>query len=69
VQAALAAGRLPALAGAGGVHALPDGSAPAQPADPTVNRERMRSELAEFVDNQPEEIAQLVQGWLAERRG
>jgi flagellar biosynthesis/type III secretory pathway M-ring protein FliF/YscJ len=29
----------------------------------------MRTELAEFVDNQPDDIAQLVQGWLSERRG
>ena len=28
----------------------------------------MRTELTAFVDYQPDEIAQLVQGWLAERK-
>jgi len=39
-------------------------------ADPDVRakRERMRSELTAFVDSQPDEIAQLVQSWLAERK-
>ena len=64
VQAALAAGRLPALGAGGGLDALaaaPDDGARAA-------RERMREELSTFVDNQPDEIAQLVQGWLAQQR-
>ena len=36
--------------------------------DTRVRRERMRQELTAFVDSQPDEIAQLVQGWLAERK-
>ena len=34
-----------------------------------ARRERMRQELTAFVDYQPDEIAQLVSGWLAERKG
>ena len=68
VQAAIAAGRLPALGGSpaalGGPLALEQDDAEA-----AARRDRMRSELAQFVDNQPDEIAQLVQGWLAERKG
>jgi flagellar M-ring protein FliF len=67
IQAALAAGRLAALGG-GAPAALT--AAPGElDAESTARRERMRSELAEFVDNQPDDIAQLVQGWLSERRG
>jgi flagellar M-ring protein FliF len=36
--------------------------------DTRLRRERMRRELTAFVDSQPDEIAQLVQGWLAERK-
>ena len=62
LQAALNDGRLPAL-GAGPARAnAPD-------ADPVATRERMRDELTAFVDAQPEEIAQLVQGWLSQRKG
>jgi flagellar M-ring protein FliF len=62
VQAALSAGRLPALAGGrDALGAGPDDAARA-------GRERMREELSTFVDNQPDEIAQLVQGWLAQQR-
>jgi flagellar M-ring protein FliF len=70
VQAAIAAGRLPALAGGATPPAL---GGPLEleedDAESAARRERMRSELAQFVDNQPDEIAQLVQGWLAERKG
>lgn len=42
------------------------GPGPAQDgADP--DRDRMRDDVAAFVDSQPEEIAQLVQGWLSQR--
>ena len=34
---------------------------------PGLEREKMRDEVASFVDSQPEEIAQLVQGWLSQR--
>lgn len=62
LQAALNDGRLPALGpGPARVNA-PD-------ADPVATRERMRDELTAFVDAQPEEIAQLVQGWLSQRKG
>ncbi len=36
-------------------------------ANPIIEREKMRDEVASFVDSQPEEIAQLVQGWLSQR--
>jgi flagellar M-ring protein FliF len=62
VQAALSDGRLRALAasadagGSGGEEVR-------------ARREQMRDELTAFVDSQPDEIAQLVQGWLAQRKG
>jgi flagellar M-ring protein FliF len=62
VQAALSAGRLPALGGA------PDALTAGADHQTRVARERMRDELSTFVDNQPDEIAQLVQGWLAQQR-
>lgn len=54
---AIAAERLREL----GPGPVEEGSAPNQ------ERERMREQVASFVDSQPEEIAQLVQGWLAQR--
>ena len=50
--------------------ALTAAPAPDTASDPAVRlkREQMRSELAAFVDSQPDEIAQLVQSWLAERK-
>ncbi len=63
VQAALMGGRLPAL-GSGGLDAL--GAAPDDAA--RAGRDRMREELSTFVEKQPDEIAQLVQGWLAQQR-
>jgi flagellar biosynthesis/type III secretory pathway M-ring protein FliF/YscJ len=62
VQAALSAGRLPALG------AAPNALAAGSDDQTRVARERMREELSTFVDNQPDEIAQLVQGWLAQQR-
>jgi len=35
--------------------------------DPVIERERLRDEVAEFVDSQPDDIAQLVQGWLGQK--
>jgi flagellar M-ring protein FliF len=62
VQAALAAGRFPALGSA------PEALTAGTDNETRVARERMREELSAFVDNQPDEIAQLVQGWLAQQR-
>jgi flagellar M-ring protein FliF len=36
--------------------------------DPTLERELLRNEVAKFVDQQPEEIAAIVQGWLSQRK-
>ncbi len=36
------------------------------PESPVLERERLRDEVADFVDSQPDDIAQLVQGWLAQ---
>lgn len=48
----------------------PSARAITQEAEDTARqRERMREEVSAFVDRQPEEIAQLVQGWLGDRRG
>jgi flagellar M-ring protein FliF len=33
-----------------------------------LERDRLREEVAAFVDSQPDDIAQLVQGWLSERK-
>ncbi len=35
--------------------------------EPAVERERLRDEVSHLVDSQPEEMAQLVQGWLGDR--
>jgi flagellar M-ring protein FliF len=56
---ALTDGRVPALG------AAPDDG---MDEDTRARRDRMRQELTAFVDSQPDEIAQLVQGWLAERK-
>jgi flagellar M-ring protein FliF len=37
--------------------------------DPSLERELLRDEVAKFVDQQPEEIAAIVQGWLGQRKG
>jgi flagellar M-ring protein FliF len=39
----------------------------AEQASPVLERERLRDEVAEFVDSQPDDIAQLVQGWLGQK--
>ena len=66
LQAALGDGRLLALAaGRGGGPGLRPGNGDEQ----RIRREQMRDELTAFVDSQPDEIAQLVQGWLAQRKG
>jgi flagellar M-ring protein FliF len=43
------------------------GPGPDDVLSPVQERERRRDEVASFVDSQPEEIAQLVQGWLSQR--
>jgi flagellar M-ring protein FliF len=60
----------PAL-GDGRLAAIGPGSAapPQEDEQARARRNRMQSELAAFVDSQPDEIAQLVQSWLAERKG
>jgi flagellar M-ring protein FliF len=35
--------------------------------EPAIERERLRDEISGLVDSQPEEMAQLVQGWLGDR--
>jgi flagellar M-ring protein FliF len=37
-------------------------------ADPGAERDRMRDEVAALVDNQPDEVAAMIQGWLSERK-
>jgi flagellar M-ring protein FliF len=61
-QAALADGRLLALASGR------NGGGTGEDDEARVRRQRMREELTAFVDSQPDEIAQLVQGWLAQRK-
>lgn len=51
----------------GGTHAIGGGSQLAiEQAESDVNRDRMRSDVAALVDNQPDDVAQLLQSWLAE---
>jgi flagellar M-ring protein FliF len=66
VQAAIADGRLRALAA--GPDAAGQSLRKGDGDDSRVRRERMRDELTAFVDSQPDDIAQLVQGWLAQRK-
>lgn len=42
-------------------------TAQAEP-DPGTERDRMRDEVAALVDNQPDEVAAMIQGWLSERK-
>lgn len=35
---------------------------------PAAGQQQMREEVAALVDNQPEDVAQMLQGWLAERK-
>jgi flagellar M-ring protein FliF len=37
--------------------------------DPSLERELLRNEVSKFVDQQPEEIAIIVQSWLGQRKG
>jgi flagellar M-ring protein FliF len=53
------------LGAAGGAAALEAGQL-ALPGESDVNRERMRHDVAALVDNQPDDVAELLQGWLAE---
>ncbi len=45
----------------------PDGAVLA--AEAAANRERLRDEVSKLVENQPEDVAQVIQGWLAQRKG
>ncbi|MDQ1287673.1 MAG: flagellar M-ring protein FliF [Actinomycetota bacterium] len=37
--------------------------------DPSLERELLRNEVSRFVEQQPDEIAAIVQGWLSQRKG
>jgi flagellar M-ring protein FliF len=70
VQAAIEANRTnKALEGAGGTSALGaiEGG-PAQGAE-AAEREARQREIAYLVERQPDEVAQVLRGWLADRRG
>jgi flagellar M-ring protein FliF len=62
-------GQLPALesAGLGRLTAAQAGAALLSPDDVARERERMREQVAQLVDNQPDDVAAMIQGWLAER--
>ena len=52
---------------AGGAAALPEASAKAiAPAPP---KELLSEHLVELIDSQPDDVAQMLRGWLADRRG
>jgi flagellar M-ring protein FliF len=52
-------------------HAITAGplAIPHQPTEVAKDRERLRDEVAELVENQPDEVAQVIQGWLQQRSG
>ena len=65
MQLALERARTKAIEGAGdGTPALPAGS----PAGSVPGYEVRQRELVDLVDRQPEDVAQLLRGWLADRR-
>jgi flagellar M-ring protein FliF len=65
MQAALDESRARALVGGGQAPALE----PAQPNPQTDNRQLRNRELAALVEQQPDEVAQLLRGWLADKKG
>jgi flagellar M-ring protein FliF len=68
----LANQNLPALAGGAGHAPLALAVHETQIVDAdeeqALNRERLRDEVAQLVDNQPDEVAQVIQGWLSQRK-
>jgi len=36
---------------------------------PAIEREHLRKEVSQLVDNQPDDVAQVIQGWLSQRKG
>jgi flagellar M-ring protein FliF len=65
MQAALQEARVRALTGGGDVPALESGPDP----DLAGSREAHQEELAVLVERQPEEVAALLRGWLADKKG
>jgi flagellar M-ring protein FliF len=65
MQAALQEARVRALTGGGDVPALESGPDP----DRAGSREAHQEELAVLVERQPEEVAALLRGWLADKKG
>jgi flagellar M-ring protein FliF len=68
------------LPGSGAQNALPtapaaQASLPMEPdkaaieAAEAANRDKLRSEIVQLVENQPDEVAQVIQGWLSQRQG
>ncbi|MDQ1293680.1 MAG: flagellar M-ring protein FliF [Actinomycetota bacterium] len=55
---------LPDLPPTGAATSMPDG----QP-NPAIEREKLRQEVTQLVDSQPDEVAQVIQGWLSQRKG
>lgn len=69
----LMAGGHPAALSSGPGHgalALHSGEAAPDPSiEASVQRDRLRDEVAKLVENQPDEMAQVIQGWLSQRKG
>ena len=53
---------------AGAIGAGPGGSQLAIGGESELSRDQMRNDVAALVDNQPDDVAQMLQGWLAERK-
>jgi flagellar M-ring protein FliF len=73
MQAALDQSQARALGSGDGAPALAAGSRPERPElgageEPREERAQQRLDLASLVERQPEEVAQVLRGWLADRR-
>ncbi|OLB66357.1 MAG: flagellar M-ring protein FliF [Actinobacteria bacterium 13_2_20CM_2_72_6] len=69
IQAVLEKRDTPALGEGGGTEALALGAGSAGPDADALALEARHHEISEMVEQQPDEVAQLLRGWLAERRG
>jgi flagellar M-ring protein FliF len=68
-QAALDAASANAIEANGGENVLALEAKPSDADGTAAEREARQREIAELVEKQPDEVAQLLRGWLADRRG
>jgi flagellar M-ring protein FliF len=68
-QSAIDAAQAAAIEADGGENVLALEAKPSDADGRAAEREARQREIAELVEKQPEEVAQLLRGWLADRRG